>query len=407
MNIAIFDHQLNNGGGTRFLYNLLSAIKKLNTGFQITLFCNRERVLKSFIDLEGPAMRIVQLESLKAPVLPVGLINRSISFIKRKLGKENAPPDTSLLLRQEIEMLASGFDLAYFPWPFLLHSPDLRCPKVATFHDFNFRYFFGTPIFSPHQLRLINESMPLWMASTFPIVSTNFMKTELEKFYPEAQKVEVIHLASLNVHAGGTDIQTDLKEYQFLEDKPFLLLPVHMTAHKNVGNVISALSIINKTSTRVRLALTGGGTDMISGRSSYIGLINDERANADVIGLGYVSDEQMLYLQKKAFAVVNASLYEAGNGVGLDAWPLGIPVIQSDIPAFNEHIELQGHRAFTFDPKNPASIAAAISECLNNNTLREQYIETSLKASQMIRWDVTARKYIEVFQQIANKHYAN
>ena len=67
-----------------------------------------------------------------------------------------------------------------------------------------------------------------------------------------------------------------------------------------------------------------------------------------------------------ASAVVNTSLYEAGNGPGIDAWALGVPVAMSDIPCFTEHIKYQNIRAELFDPRDPRDIAAKILTILNN-----------------------------------------
>ncbi len=150
---------------------------------------------------------------------------------------------------------------------------------------------------------------------------------------------------------------------------------------------------------KIKLIITGSGTEIIKGKSAYLGMERNTDQQCDVIGMGYVEDNIMEQLIIHSIGVINASFYEAGNGVGLDAWQLGVPVLQSTIPAFREHIDLQGYRAFEFDPKSPDSIANAMTTCIENNTMREDFILQSLNASKLNNWNVAANKYIEIFER--------
>lgn len=411
MKLAVFDHHLSYGGGRRFLSNLLCTLADLDHSIEIVLFCNQRNVGKSEDSEVFEKHRIVvkPLKSLESDHTQKSLIERSFRYAIKKIKpgyyKEVPAKDH---LADEIAAMSNGFDVAYFPWPFLIKAPETSCPKVATFHDFNFKYFFGVQVFSKDQLTYLNDSIKDWLKDTTPVVSTHFMKNELQYFYPEIERVHVIHLASLNRYDHEQIISDHLFEYKYLLDEPYIVLPVHVVAHKNIGNVIAAASVINKDHLKFRLVFTGNQTEMITGKSSYLGLINEDSEKADVHGLGYITDIQMHYLLQRAFAVLNASFYEAGNGVGLDAWPLGVPVIQSDIPAFEEHLNLQGFSAFTFDPRDVRSIVKAIEECLNNVSLREDHIKKSLIASENLKWEVTAGKYLEIFRSLSqNKIHGN
>jgi glycosyltransferase involved in cell wall biosynthesis len=407
MRIAVFDHQLNHGGGKRFLFNLLCALADVDPSIRLTLFCDAEHAAASydFKEFVKRNIRVQQLQSLQlASPAQHRLHRRAIRYLVRKVETRlYKQRDEKEKLHDEIIELSKGFDIAYFPWPYLLKSPKTACPKVATFHDFNFRYFFGTLVYNNEQIELLNKSIHDWMQDTFPVVSTHFMERELRKFYPQAAAVRVIHLASLNMYRNDDLLPDNLFAYPNLLNEPYILFPVHITAHKNIGNVISATSRVNNDGRRFRLVLTGKNTEMIKGKSSYLGLENSDLEEGDVQGLGYVDDKQMHYLQQKAFAVLNASLYEAGNGVGLDAWPMGTPVLQSNIPAFEEHLQLQGLQAFTFDPKDVSSITEAIEECLGNSDKRAGFVNQSLIASKKMTWHTTAIHYLELFTSLLQK----
>ena len=118
-----------------------------------------------------------------------------------------------------------------------------------------------------------------------------------------------------------------------------------------------------------------------------------------VVGLGYVSNLQMDALIQCARAVVSSSLYEAGNGPGLDAWARAVPVVMSEILPFIEHIEVQDVKAHVFDPRNPQDIANKIIAILSDPEKAKEDALYSQKAMQKITWETVAEKYLAVFNK--------
>lgn len=384
----------------RFMTNLVVNLKKVNPLLHIVVFCDKQKVDELGIAkiLEDSGVIVKQFNYTTNN--KKSKIKRIIKFILNKIGINLLERNEEAELLKEIEQTSKHFDIAYFPWPFLIPNVKVHCPKVATFHDFNFKYFWGVPIFSNQILDSLNNNIKKWLSDTIPVVSTNFMKSELQKFYPEVKNVHVIHLSSLNIFQDDKDDNNNFEKFSFLKNKPYIICPIHMTIHKNVGNIIAAASLVNKNGLKVRFLFTGSNSAIVNGKSNYLGLDTTTSEIQDVFGLGYITDSEMNFLLRNAFAVLNASLYEAGNGVGLDAWSLGIPVIQSSIPAFQEHIELQGFKAFTFDPRNPNKIANAIIECINNEALRKEFVAESLTASKKLKWSTTASQYLSIFEKL-------
>ncbi|HEV3252341.1 MAG TPA: glycosyltransferase, partial [Puia sp.] len=302
-------------------------------------------------------------------------------------------------VHKEIERIARGVDLIFFPWPYLINCPDIKCPIVSTFHDFNFKYYFTGHSYSPLSLELLNREIPLLLEKSFPVVSTYFMKKELGKFYPQfEEKTQVIHLAPLSA-------LSDLSEKSALKivrdlgvDQDYILYPGHIVSHKNLGALLVAHFLLKKKGHKVLLILTGELTETVQGRSFELGV---ERGvvNKDVIGLGYVSNLQMDALIQCAKVVVSTSLYEAGNGPGLDAWKKGTPVAMSNIPSFVEHLDVQNVRAAVFDPLSPPDIADKLDFILRNPVKAAQDAQHSKEAIQKFTWELTAEKYFEVFDK--------
>ena len=135
----------------------------------------------------------------------------------------------------------------------------------------------------------------------------------------------------------------------------FYVLQVLMVI-KISPTLIKAFSIIKKHNNKIRLIFTGPGTEVVNGNNfeNFLEICNK---NNSIIGLGYIKNEEINYLIKNALIVINCSLYEPGNGSGLDAWKLGSLVAMSNISSFKEHINYLDVKAELFDPINPSDIA--------------------------------------------------
>jgi glycosyltransferase involved in cell wall biosynthesis len=401
--LAFVDQVGNPGGGSRFIRCLLPALKKVSPNTEIVFFCNKSSIARDKLHLEFTEAGII-IRHLHTEIIRIAHL---IYFImsKMKLYTNKQPYLLSSLimklLRFEIETRILNFDLAFFPWPFLMLCPNLKCPMVATFHDFNFRYYFaGNLTFNPFQQYLLDHETPFWLERSFPVVSTHFMANELKKFYPwVTNKTEVIHLASLSTQTSISEKEAKrIVSDELSIEGDYILYPTNTCAHKNIGPLIQAMSILRKMNRNIKLILTGPDTKRISGHSSEIG-VELGKIDQDVIGLDYVSNLQMDALIQSAKAVVSTSLYEAGNGPGIDAWARAIPVAMSNIPPFIEHIEVQDVKARVFDPRDPLDIANKIDAILSEPQRAREDALYSQQALKKLTWEKVAKKYLSVFDK--------
>jgi len=307
-------------------------------------------------------------------------------------------------VHREIEKKTRRFDLVFFPWLYRFQCPDLACPMVGIMHDFNYKYHFCAKGFHPWTREYLEKTIPIWLDHITPIVSTHFMKREMAKFHPRvAHKTEVVHLAPLSPPSHMKDETAAKIVRSFGITKRYILCPSSTAGpHKNLGSLLSAMSLLRKDGHDIILVLTGFETAHIQGRSCKEG-VELGAQSPDVLGLGYVSNEQMDALIQCAAAVVNPSLYEAGNGPGLDAWIRGVPVAMSDIDAFQEHISMQGVCATIFDPRSPKDIAEKIGSILLNPMKAKEEALLSQKALEKFSWEETVFQYIKVFENALNR----
>lgn len=395
MKIAVINHIVNRGGGARYDRALLLSIKKIRPDIEITYFVPLKRVKEEnlYNELIDAGIRI-EIYDYK--------IFKEKSFFRLKFLDKIYNNVRRLLKKKELSKCKdkiNSHDLAFFTWPYFIECPDITCPIYFIPHDFNYRHFFGSYIYRKNYVNLLTEQHTKWLKKAKPIVSTNFMANELKKFYPQYKdEVKVVHVAPFSSLSRFTKEEAKEIIKKFGINYKYILYPCNTTYHKNLGVLLSATYLLNKREKDIKLIFVGYDTEEIKGKAHFYG-IERRGNNYDVLGLGYVSNNEIDALIQCAEAVITTSLYEAGNGPGLDAWVKGTPVAMSNIPAFMEHLEVQNVRAQVFDPKNPHDIADKIQWILDNP---EQAKEDALHSQREIlkyNWEATAQKYVEIFEE--------
>lgn len=410
MRIAVIDHVGNFGGGSRVLRGLLRGFKEANPAIEITFFCNQASITREGLADEFVSIGInsIGLQSLKLgnDFFSIRGSGRGMQLLQRRfLTKLHfLPAWLSGDVASEIEKRIVGFDVAFFIWPFFLRFPKLSCPVVGTFHDFNYKYFFGTNIFSKDQVRQLESDHPVWLENCTAVVSTHFMARELVSFYPNvANAVRVVHLASPSVFSEVDTQAIHTVTRKLGISSSYVIYPTNGCPHKNVVSAIAAIAILREWGYSIQLVLTGPDMDeRVTGVATKYGVRRDLNQR-DVVGLGYVSNFEIDTLIQGAQAVISTSLYEAGCGPGLDAWARAVPVAMSNIQAFVEHIDLQGVKAKIFDPRNPVDIAQSIRAILDFPEAAKEDGRLSQQALRSLTWKNCGAHYLEVFLDVIEK----
>lgn len=404
MKIAVIDHVSNPGGGSRVVRSLLAAMKKVRPDLDITFFGNPRGIKRENIEeiAKQHGIKLRPLASMSWTGRDIFRIKGSrhiIALMQRRSEKFLSlfPLRLSGRLDKELNEVVRGFDVAFFTWPFHLKCPDLDCPMVGIFHDFNFRYWFGAGMPAPwvHQF-LMNET-PVLLDRMTPIVSTEYMKTEVQKFYP--QFGDKVHVAPIAPMSGLSEIDAATIEkirQKFKLPEKFLLAPTNVSQHKNLGPLMSAVELLRQKGHDIALVIAGIGTEIYNGRACPEG-IELGMSPQNIFGLGYVDNIEIDGLIQSAQILVNSSLYEGGNGPGFDAWSRGTPVAMSNIPPFLEHVAYHDVKAAIFNPRSPEDIAEKIAYLLENPDKARENAEHSLQAISRFSWETTAEKYLAVF----------
>ncbi len=406
MKIAIVDHVGNKGGVSRVIRKLLPELAQIEPKNSITYFGSALSIDREdfFKDFKKYKINIIKLNSLNFnfDYSEKNFFKKFINVLQRKIFSHVQFLPTFLTgnLKKELENKLAGFDLIYFPWPYLIELPNISKPMVATFHDFNFRYYFsGIPTYSKNQLTLLNQQMEKWLTKTKIIVSNNFTADELKKFYPNIQKK--INIIPLGPYSEKKNL--DIETYNRIKKKfnlpnNYIFCGTNTCAHKNLNPMFAAINILKKKNILINLVLTGPGTEIINGESDEYGvkLVDDNKK--DIFGLGYVSNLELDMIIENSSAIISPEMYTSDNGPATDGWIRGKPVIISDIPSNREHIENQKVFAELFNYRSPENIAEKIEKVLkDSNQNYQNEAKKSMEAMNKIKWQDVALKYLEVF----------
>ena len=105
-------------------------------------------------------------------------------------------------------------------------------------------------------------------------------------------------------------------------------------------------------------------------------LIKELDVEKNIFILGYVSNEEMASLYKKAVAMVFASLIGPTNIPPVEAMIMGCPLVCSNAYGMPEQV---GDGALLINPRDPSDIAEKIESVWNNAQIRRELIDFGLR----------------------------
>ncbi|MDX1501715.1 MAG: glycosyltransferase family 1 protein [Thermoanaerobaculia bacterium] len=125
-----------------------------------------------------------------------------------------------------------------------------------------------------------------------------------------------------------------------------------------------------------------------------------ERATAAgrAVHLGYVTEEELAALYRRARVVVFPSLYEGFGLPAIEAQQAGAPLVASDIPVLRE---VAADGALDAAPDRPDELAATIARLLAEPTLAREVAERGRRRAGELSWTRSARQTLEVLARAA------
>jgi len=260
-------------------------------------------------------------------------------------------------------LLREKCDLWIFP-AHDLRSYQFPVPSLVSIHDLMFRYERRFPESASGWEYLNRErscrNICRWSEGV--LVDSEIGRKQMAESY--GMPVERIHvlpyIAPRYMHS--VQIPARFDEHYRLPAK-FVFYPAQFWEHKNHKSLITAIRMLKDALPDLKLVLSGARQNAYD---SVVALVQELNLTGDVVFLGYVPDEDMPELYRRARALVMPSYYGPTNIPPLEAFVAGCPVAISGIYAMPEQV---GDAALLFDPDSEEDIAACIQRLWTDDRL--------------------------------------
>lgn len=296
----------------------------------------------------------------------------------------------------------------------LMHFPHFNVPVfffgryLVTIHDLVKHTSRGTSTTTRNSLfywlKYFGYKIVFWLAvkkARKILVPSKTIALQLRKAYGVSEDKLVVTYEGvdnkLKVKSEKLNVEEVLGKYKI--KKPFLLYVGSVYPHKNIPNLIKAVKILNQSTINdQQLAIN---LVIVCARSVFWERLKKELENLKAQNfvklIGFLPDEELAVLYKKAEAFIFPSESEGFGLPGLEAIAAGLPVLASDIPVFKE---IYQEAALYFDPTNHKDIAEKIKKFLSDKNLEEELKTKGSELAKDYSWLKMVKETLNEYQSV-------
>jgi glycosyltransferase involved in cell wall biosynthesis len=253
----------------------------------------------------------------------------------------------------------------------------------------------GTVTVPPVALQILNLSLQLMKRAGAIVADSEQTKRDLVSFIDlPPDRVTVIAPGLNQPFSPDVERGAALRRRLNLGDGP-LVLHIGRTFYKNISGVLRVIHALRAQGIPVRFVRTG---KPLSGAERQLA----ERLGVldAVVELRGVPDDQLPALYNAVDLVLFPSLYEGFGWPPLEALASGTPVVCARAGSLADVV---GDAALTADPENIEELAWHCGAILTDTRLRQSLIERGLAHSAQFSWDRTAKQFIDVYRDVAER----
>jgi glycosyltransferase involved in cell wall biosynthesis len=242
--------------------------------------------------------------------------------------------------------------------------------------------------------RRMNYSLSARVAEAI-IINSESLRSEIERYLEvDARKLKLIYEAvDHDLFKQGDVGAARAQVASYGVTKPFVLFVSSLWPYKNCDGLLRAWALARGELGDRQLAIVGPGRD-----ETYLARLHSLAAelgiSGDLVFVGGIPIEETVHFYRAADVFVYPSLNETFGLPILEAMACGCPVVTSDTSAMPE---IAGGAAVLSDPKDPASIAWAITEAVGRDRLRDD----GLRRAGQFTWAATAAATLDVYREVA------
>lgn len=319
------------------------------------------------------------------------------------------------------------------PWRWYSLGEQVGFPKLLRSHRLDLVHFlnFNVPLFSPQPFvvtihDLILSKFPTARASTLEpafywlkqtaynlVIRTAIRRSRAIIAVTESTKRDVVsgfgvspRKITVTYEACDAAQPLPLARRDFVERElgvrgPFLLNVGTAYPHKNLERLVDVVGMLRERGLKISLVLVG--------REDYFlqrlkRLVADRRLNEHqpvVVFTGYVHDDVLDLLYRKAKLYVCSSFYEGFGLSGLEAMARGLPVAASNTSSLPE---VYGDAAEYFNPNSAPEMANVIERLLHDEPRLRELRERGQERVKRFSWRRMAEETLAVYTSVGRRH---
>jgi glycosyltransferase involved in cell wall biosynthesis len=232
------------------------------------------------------------------------------------------------------------------------------------------------------------------------IINSESLRSEIDQYLDvDPGKLKLIHEAvdhDLFKPGNVAAARAHIASYGVTE--PFVLFVSSLWPYKNCDGLLRAWALARGELSGRQLVIVGPGRD-----EKYVAQLHSLAAElgitGDLVFVGGVPLEETVRFYQAADVFVYPSLNETFGLPILEAMACGCPVVTSDTSAMPE---TAGGAAILADPKDPASIAQAITDAAKLGRAGG-LAEAGLRRASQFTWAATGAATLDVYREAAER----
>ena len=361
------------GSHQPYLVNLISAMSKLETPHEFTLFVT-------------PANQYLFEDSR----------NRMEFVVYPAFAEEVLPRIFLEQLRLPLDVCRRKIDVLHYPGTtasFLLRRSDV----VTVHHDsVAFRMSMSSIRNIYYDVALMNNKRAGRI-----IAPSQVYANELARYFGyQPERVQAVHHGVSSIFRNVPDSEVEKVRQKYGIESNVILTVTNTLPHKNIPNLLRAYHLLT---TRYRLEnqlVMVGNVDetvLMQTISEISNVPNHMRSRINVIP--FLPHEQLPPIYSAAAVFVFFSQVETFGMPLVEAMACGLPVVASDIPVHREILQSAG---LLVPPEAPDALAATLHEILTNKEHWNLLARSALSRSQQFSWEKTARQTLQVYEDSWN-----
>jgi len=272
---------------------------------------------------------------------------------------------TPLMLSKAIR--SSSADIFYSPS--FMPPLSANIPFIITIHDLMHLFYYS----KMHKLYYEHVIARLAKKAKKIITVSHFSKQQLTDLLGIDERI-------ITVIYNGVDRQFIHNQTAHILDRPYVLYVGNRRKNKNIPAMLQAFAQA-QISNDIIFAFSGQPDEQLLQLAQQLGI------HTRIRFLGFIAEEDLPKFYKGALATLYVSLMEGFGLPILESMASGTPVLTSNTSSLPE---IAGTAALCIDPHHVSEITYGIEQLINNNSLRQHYIEEGFSRIEDFQWEHTA-----------------